>query len=121
MIGIYNIDVFGEASAGASGYIEVDFVRGTTTGSTSSPNLRGAVALYRSEALPALCTKHGVDLNEVKTIKARFEMDAAAGRHYTVMVENTHGKHSVDQYVGVPGRRLRRRQGERIPLPKMEA
>lgn len=113
MIGVYDMDVFGEASAGRPGYIEVDFLLGTTSGSPSSRKLRKAITLY-CKALPSFCERHGVDLNQVKAIRARFEVHPVAGRHFTVTVENARGKRSVDQYVGMPGRRLRRREGEQI-------
>ena len=114
MIGVYDMDVFGEASAGAPGYIDVDFMLGKTAGSPASRKLQKAVALYSTKALPSLCAKHKVDLKQVKTIQARFEVHPVAGRHFTVTVENKRGKRSVVQYVGVPGRRLRRREGEQI-------
>jgi hypothetical protein len=114
MIGVYSMDVFGEAAAAKPGYIDVDFILGTTAGSPASRQLRKAVSLYSSKALPSLCEKHRIDLKQVKTISARFEVHPVAGRHFTVTVENKRGKRSIDQYVGVPGRRLRRREGERI-------
>jgi len=118
MIGVYSMDVFGEASAGKPGYIEVDFILGTTCGSPASRKLRAAIALYSSKALPALCEKQGVELDQGKAIRARFEVHPVAGRYFTVTVENSRGKRSVEQYVGVSGRRLRRREGERIEARK---
>jgi hypothetical protein len=117
MIGLYGTDIFREASAGAPGYIDVDFLLGSMSGSTPSRGLREAVALFSSKALLDLCRKHGVDLRDVRTIQARFEVASVIGPHYTVTVEDTKGKRAVDQFVGIPGRRLRRRQGERIALP----
>lgn len=74
MIGLYQTDVFAEASAEAPGFVEVDFLCGTSTGSPVSPSFSGAVALYSKKALPALCEKHGVDLEQVKTLQARYSV-----------------------------------------------
>jgi len=113
MIGVYQIDVFGEAKTAACGYIEVDFLRGTTAGGSVSRTLAGAVELY-SKVLPDLCSKQGVDIKEVKALAARFAVDPVYGPHFTVTVENNVGKKAEDQYVGVPGRKLRRAEGERL-------
>ena len=107
MIGVYQMDVFAEASAVSPGYIDVNFLSGTTEGSPASPSLSRGVALYSSEALPVLCEKHGVDLEKVKAIQARFSVHAVYGPRFTVTVEDMHGKRSVEQYAGYSGRRLR--------------
>jgi hypothetical protein len=109
MIGVYEMDVFGEAAAGAEGYIEVDFLRGTTSGSPASRKLLRAISLYK-DALPDLCQKHGVKVEGFKTLRVRFGVDRAYGRHFAVTVANGSGKISTDRYLGVPGRRLRRRR-----------
>ena len=109
MIGIYSMDVFSEAAAGAEGYIEVDFLHGTTSGSPASRKLLRAISLYR-DALPELCRKHGVRVEDFKRLQARFGVDKAYGPHFTVTVANRAGKSSTDQYLGTPGRRLTRRK-----------
>ena len=109
MIGVYSMDVFGEAAAGPEGYIEVDFLLGTTSGSPASRKLLRAISLYR-DALPDLCRKHGVRIEEFKTLRARFGIDKAYGPHFAVTVVNRTGKSSTDQYLGTPGRRLKRRR-----------
>jgi hypothetical protein len=109
MIGVYEMDVFGEATAGLEGYIEVDFLRGTASGSPASRKLLRAISLYK-DALPDLCEKHGVKVEDFNKLRARFGVDRAYGRHFTVTVENGSGKRSTHRYLGVPGRRLRRRK-----------
>jgi len=109
MIGVYEMDVFAEATAGPEGYIEVDFLRGTASGSAASRKLLRAIALYK-DALPGLCQKHGVRLRDFNMLQARFGVDRVYGRHFTVTVENASGKRATSRYLGVPGRRLRRRR-----------
>ena|SRR2546430_14335374 len=110
MIGVYEMDVFGEAAAGAEGYIEVDFLRGTTSGSPASRKLLRAISLYSRDALPDLCQKHRVKVEDFKMLRVRFGVDRAYGRHFAVTIANGSGKSSTDRYLGVPGRRLRRRR-----------
>lgn len=109
MIGVYEMDVFAEASSASEGFINVDFLNAMSTGSQTSSGLSRAICLYK-EALPALCEKHGISLNEIKILEARFGTDPVYGRHFTVTVEANDGKRSTDQYVGMPGRRLFRRR-----------
>jgi hypothetical protein len=101
------MDVFAEAAAAKEGYMVVDFLNATTTGSPASASLLRAVTLYR-DALPNFFAKHGLDTKEIRTLLVRFGTDAAYGRHFTVTVENIVGQRSIDRYIGVPGKRLRR-------------
>jgi hypothetical protein len=110
MIGYYASDVFTEALAGLPGYIEVDFLRGTTSGNAASESLQGAVALYSRDALPELCRKHSVDLEQVACLFVRYGVDKVYGQHFTVTVEDVRGRRSVVKYHGVTGRRVRRRR-----------
>jgi hypothetical protein len=58
MIGVYEVDVFGEAAATPEGFIEVDFVTGEASGAKPSVALQRALRLY-ADALPDLCIRHG--------------------------------------------------------------
>lgn len=107
MIGVYDINVFAEAASTPEGYIEVDFLNAELQGGEVSPGLIKAIKLYR-DALPAMCAKHGLNLRDIKTLDARFGTDPVYGPHFRVTVESRDGKRSTDQYVGLPGRRLRR-------------
>jgi hypothetical protein len=109
MIGVYQMNVFAEAAGEDDGFVMVDFLEGSTTGKAVSESFRKAVRLYR-DALPVLCSKHAVDLAEFKKLEVRYGTDLVYGPHFTVKVEARTGQRSVDQYVGVPGRRLRRRR-----------
>lgn len=109
MIGMYHSDVFAEASAAAPGYIDVDFLRGSTSGAPASPSLRIAVALYSQQALPALCARHAVDRSQVAVLRARFDIHPPYGCRFIVTVEDSRGKRSAGHYVGRPGRMMRLR------------
>ncbi|MDR6208213.1 hypothetical protein [Paraburkholderia graminis] len=107
MIGIYDVDVFLEAAAGPEGFILVNFLDGTAFGSPVSAKLQRAIDLYR-DALPALCDKHRIAFSDIKMLNARYGTDQVYGRHFAVTVETAAGRKATDQYVGSPGRRLRR-------------
>jgi hypothetical protein len=107
IIGIYDMDVFGEALVSDEGHITVDFLNETSTGAAISIGLAWAICRYR-DAVPEMCAKHSIDPGEIKTLVARFGTDPAYGPHFKVTVENTQGKASTDQYVGIPGKRLLR-------------
>ena len=109
MIGYVSMEVFEEASASSEGYIEVDFLRGTASGSPASRELLRAISLYR-DALPDLCQKHGISVSDFKTLRARFGVDKVYGPHFAVTVANRVGKSSTEQYYGYPGKRLRKRR-----------
>ena len=106
-IGIFQTDVFSEASSSLEGFIVLDFLRGQATGGEASPDLLRAVVLYQ-EALPQFCDKHRLQLADIAVLRARYGVDAVYGRHFTVTVQAVGGKTSSDRYIGVPGRRLRR-------------
>lgn len=107
LIGYYAMDVFAEAAAAKEGHLTVDFLNGTTSGSPASVSLQRAVELYR-DVLPEFCARHGVDTNNIRVLRARFGTDAAYGPHFTVTVEDGVGRRSIDRYIGMPGKRLRR-------------
>jgi hypothetical protein len=107
LVGVYEMNVFAEAAASDDGYIKVNFLSAKTSGSAPSASLARSIELYR-DALPGLCSKHGLSREEIKTLEVRFGTDPAFGPHFTVTVESFDGKLSTDQYVGIPGRRLRR-------------
>ncbi len=105
LIGVYDMDVFGEADQGPDGYILVDFLAGTSSGNPTSEELARAIGAY-AEVLPGFCRKHGVEASEFRELTARYAVDSL-GRRYIVTVENKRGRRSVDEYVGVPGRRAK--------------
>lgn len=106
LVGVYEMNVFSEAAASEPGFIEVNFLNASVVGSPISESLQGAINCYR-DALPELCKKHSIELSQIQTLVARFGSDAAYGPHFTVKVRSVDGRSSTDQYVGVPGKRLR--------------
>jgi hypothetical protein len=105
LIGVYEMDVFGEAGRSPEGFIEVDFLTGTSSGGHPSAYLTRAIALY-GEALPSLCEKHGTSPSAVRQLRARYFTKGLSTR-FVVTVEDTEGRRSTDEYVGLPGRRAR--------------
>ena len=113
MVGLYAVDIHDEASASPEGYIVVDFMTGSSSGSSVSEDLRHAIKRY-SELLPELAKRHNLDIQNIKTLSARFGTDKVFGRHFSVTVESSDGRRSTDQYAGAPGKRFSRpRRGTR--------
>lgn len=108
MIGAYEMDIYGEALKSTEGFITVDFLSGTSTGGRMSADLARDILSYR-DALASLCARHGVDRSAFAVLTARYGVDNRYGGHFTVTVEDRQGHRSVDEYVGVPGRRLLKR------------
>jgi hypothetical protein len=107
MIGVYEMDVFGEAGRSPDGFIEVDFLTGATRGAKPTPFLANAIRLY-AEALPSLCERQGVSVADFKRLVARFQRSGTPpSPEFIVEVEDRAGKVSHDRYLGVPGRRPR--------------
>lgn len=107
LIGYYDIDIFVEAADSSEGYIEVDFLTGETAGSPASPSLLRAIGLFR-DVVPEQCKKQGADYSRLAKLTVRFGTDAVYGPHFKVTVEDIDGRKSTQQYVGRPGRKLRR-------------
>lgn len=115
MVGIYSVDIHAEAAASPEGHIVVDFKTGSTSGSPVSADLRHAIESY-AERLPEFAERHGLDAAEIEVLVARFGTDPIFGRHFTVTVEASDGRRSVDRYAGSPGKRLGRpRRSTRVP------
>ena len=105
MIGVYEMDVFGEARRSPERMVTVDFLNGIAAQGVVSTSLADAIAKYRS-ALPDLCAKHGASPTYFRTLTATYLADTF-NRRIVVTVEDQHGHRSVDEYVGVPARRIK--------------
>lgn len=108
MIGVYETDVFGEARATSAGFIEVDFLNGSTMGGTPSRTLQRAIELYRNQ-LESLCERHGTRRELFRVLKARYATDKVYGAFYTVIIADHFGRTATDKFIGVPGRRVRQK------------
>jgi hypothetical protein len=108
LIGVYDMDVFGEAARSAEGFITVDFLTGKCIGAKPSPVLARAVVLYR-EVLAILCVREKVSPSAFKTLTARYWTDQLGvhlGRRFLVTIEDEKGRQAVDEYLGMTGRRV---------------
>lgn len=105
LIGDYFQDVFGEAAKSPDGFIEIDFLTGTVSHGVASEKLTGA-AKELAEALPELCRSHEIDIEAIETLKARF-LVADDGPRFIVTVADKSGRSAVDEFAGMPGKRVR--------------
>jgi hypothetical protein len=96
LVGVYEMDVFGEAAKTPEGFIDVNFLNGRTSGGQPSSSLARAVELY-AEALPALCERHGVDPSAFRQLTARFVGEPFFER-FVVTVEDQQGRLSTAEY-----------------------
>ena len=106
MVGMYQMDIFGEASRTPEGFIEVDFLTGATTGGQPSASLARGLRFYSETALPQLCQRHGGAVSEFRELKARFWPEARFGR-YEVIVEDQSGRLATTEYEGSSGKRVK--------------
>jgi len=105
MIGVYMIDVWEEVARSASGFIEVDFLNGTTIGGQVSATLSNVLRLY-AEALPALCARHGTSSRAFEELSVCYYLEYGRFR-FDVHMKDKSGRSSVTKYGGLPGPRLK--------------
>jgi hypothetical protein len=105
LVGVYEMDVFGEARRSPGHFVVVDFLSGKIVEGRASPSLARAIALY-GKALPDLCGKHRGSPAMFRELSARYSVDVH-GPRVVVTVEDYKGLRAVDEYVGAPGRRIR--------------
>ena len=105
LIGAYELDIFGEAVRSPERFITVDFLTGTSEGGAPSASLTRAIVLYR-DAFADLCARHGTSPSAFRQVKARYSVDRIGGR-FVVIVEDQGGRRAEDEYVGLPGRRIK--------------
>ena len=103
MIGVYEMDIFGEALAAPEGFIDVNFLTGETSGGKVSANLQSAVKLY-ADALPDLCKRHGVDVSDLRQLTVRYSGRRPHFERYDVTIVDQSGRTSTDEYLGLPGK-----------------
>jgi hypothetical protein len=105
LIGVYDIDIFGEARQIPGLQMTIDFLTGKIVEGSASEALTEAVARYR-DALPDLCEKSGGSVDEFKELTARFWSDAVDS-YFCVTIEDHDGRRSITEYVGISGRRVK--------------
>jgi hypothetical protein len=107
LVNCYDMDVFGEAERSPGRAIGIDFLTGLCTEGAPSPPLAAVIRLY-PDALPGLCASQNASVPDFRSLRARFYSDAQ-GPRFDVTVEDSAGRRSVDQYLGLPGARPKTR------------
>lgn len=105
LIGIYEMDVFGEARSSPEKFLTVDFLAGMILDGQPSPSLREAVQLYK-EALPNLCIGQGGSISDFRELTVRYYGHYPDKRFIVTIVDKT-GRRSSNEYSGVPGKRVK--------------
>ncbi len=105
LVGVYEIDIFGEASRCVEGYISVNFLAGTTQGGSPSSGLAETVRLY-SEALPGLCERQNASIDFFRVLTAKYFM-VSKEKHAIVTLVDKNGRLSTDEYFETPLTRLK--------------
>jgi hypothetical protein len=105
LIGVYGMNVFGEANSSPDGVVCIDFLAGKATKGKISRVLKAAIAKYRT-ALPNLCAKHGASIEDFRTLTASFSTKGL-NRRIVVTVRDRLGRCCVDEYIGTPARRVK--------------
>jgi hypothetical protein len=105
LIGIYDMNVYGEAKRSPGGVIAIDFLGAKVTQGKASRTLASAIVKYQ-KVLPTLCAKHGASVDDFKSFTARFSGDVLS-RRVVVTVRDRLGRCYVDEYVGIPARRVK--------------
>jgi hypothetical protein len=110
LVGLYEMDVFGEAGRSQEGFIIVDFLTGTVSGGQPSQSLEEAVVRYR-DALPKLCQKHATSIDAFRELTVRYSAGRSAedisGRRFVVTIEDQTGHRTSTEYGGLPGQRVK--------------
>jgi hypothetical protein len=104
LIGMYELDIFGEALRCPERCITVDFLSGKVASGRASPTLSRAIERYAS-VLADFCRKHGASASDFRVLTACYWCDWF-GPHFVVTIENQQGRRAVDEYIGSPGRRI---------------
>lgn len=103
LIGVFEMDVFGEAARSEGGSLTIDLLTGRVPAGSASESLCRAVSLYR-DALAKLCTQAGGSVGELCEATIRYWSDSL-GPRFAVTIEDARGRRSVTEYAGIPGRR----------------
>jgi len=105
LIGVYDMNVYGEAKKSPGGVITIDFLAAKAIERRVSRGLGSAIAKYRA-ALPDLCAKHGASCEDFKTLTACYS-GYGFSRRVVVTVQDRLGRCYVDEYVGIPARHIK--------------
>jgi hypothetical protein len=102
LVGVYAMDIFGEAKRSPEGYMIVDFLTGTSSGGTPSTELARAISMYK-QGLADLCAKHGTTSAAFQQLTARY---SGSGQIVVTVMDHASQK-SSREFMGTPARRPR--------------
>jgi hypothetical protein len=102
------LSVFGAARHSPEHRVVVDFLNGQATFGKVPPLLARVIA-DSPNALAHLCKKHGASPSMFRELVASYSIDSPGKFRFAVMVEDNRGRRALDEYVGVPGKRIRTR------------
>jgi hypothetical protein len=105
LIGVYDMNIFGEATRSPGKVISVDFLAGKATKGRVSSKLRAAISKY-GKALPNLCAKHGASIEDFKTLTVSYST-VGSTRRIIVNIQDRIGRCYVDEYIDIPARRVK--------------
>jgi hypothetical protein len=105
LVGVYDMNVFGEAKKSPGGVIAIDFLAAKAIQGKVSRTLASAIAKYRA-VLPDLCAKHDASIEDFRTLTARYSGDLF-DRRIVVTVRDRIGRCYVDEYIGTPARHIK--------------
>jgi len=99
------LSVFGAALDSPERCIEVDFLTGQATRGKVSPRLARVIA-ESPDALAYLCKKHSAAPAMFGELSASYSIVGFGQYSFTVTVEDDRGRRALDEYVGMPGKRI---------------
>ncbi|MEO0393649.1 MAG: hypothetical protein AAF213_10450 [Pseudomonadota bacterium] len=105
IVGAYSLDIYGEVRHSPEGYIEVDFLTGTSMGATPSALLAEAFRDI-AQALPGQCQAQGAEVSDFKTLRARFRLTKGQPG-FLLTVEDKTGRRVEEEFHGIPARRTK--------------
>jgi hypothetical protein len=100
--------VFGAALHSSERRVVVDFLIGQATQGEVSPGLALTIA-DSPDALAFLCEKHRASPTMFRELSASYATGGLGQYSFTVTIEDNSGRRALDQYVGIPGKRMRTR------------
>lgn len=118
LLGIYELDVYGEALRSPTGGITLDMLRGLVTEGSPSPTTEQAAALCPN-ALARLCVEAGKSFAAFAEASVRYSMLHGSRSRFTLTVVDAKGTRSSTEYAGIPAQRvmLRDDRGRLRPKP----
>jgi hypothetical protein len=100
------LSVFGAALHSPERRVVVDFLIGQATQGEVSPWLAQIIA-DSPDALAYLCKRHCASPTMFRELTASYSIGHPGQYGFTVTIEDNRGRRVLDEYVGIPGKRIR--------------